>query len=104
MQKDFVHAYALLLLAYSDGMAPVGKTAFIPVLGDDEHELEIVQFGSQLSADELDSAETLAKKLAQKKGKLANPETAGPTKVAEFDQGASSRGRRLQVERRARDD
>ncbi len=82
VQKDFAHAYALLLLAYSDGGRPVGKTALIPVLGDDEHELEIVQFGAQLTTDQLDSAETLAKKLAQKRGKLANPETAGPAEVA----------------------
>lgn len=63
-------------------MTPVGKTALIPVLGDDEAAPEIVQFGAQLTTDELDSAETLAKRLAQKKGKLAHPEMAGPAEVS----------------------
>ncbi len=82
VEKDFVHAYALLLLAYSDGMTPDGGKALVPVLGDVEGEPEIVQFGAQLTNDQLGSAETLAKQLAQKKGKLANPATADPTKVA----------------------
>ena len=68
VQKDLVHAYALLLLAYSDGMTPVGKTAVIPVLGDDEHTLEIVQFGAELSADQLDSARPLRRSLHKKEG------------------------------------
>jgi TPR repeat protein len=82
VKKDFAHAYALLLLAYSDGMSPVGKRAAVPVVGDDESELEIVQFGAQLTNDQLVLAEKLATKLAAKRGKYATTETAGPSEVA----------------------
>ncbi len=95
VQKDFVHAYALLLLAYSDGMAPNGKTAVIPVLGDDEDELEIVQFGAQLTADQLDSAEILAKEARTKERKARKPGNSESRQGCQFSQGASSSHRWL---------
>jgi hypothetical protein len=82
VQKDLVRAYALLLLADSDGLEPVGGKVMIPVIGDDNGELEIVQFGAQLTADQLDQAEGLALKLAAKRGKFANADTAGPSRVS----------------------
>jgi hypothetical protein len=81
-QVDPVRAYALFLLAHSDGMGPVPKKAIVPYVGDDEDELEVVQFGAQLTADQINQAEALAIKLANKKGRFATAETAGPSEVA----------------------
>jgi hypothetical protein len=54
VQRDVVRAYALLLLAYSAGMAPVAGTgAIVPTLGDNPKELEIVEFGAGLTPEQL---------------------------------------------------
>ncbi len=81
VQMDLVHAYALLLMSYSDGMSPVGGSAAVPVIGSDNGELEIVQFGAQLTPDQIVQAEGLAINLARKKGRFATAETAGPSEV-----------------------
>jgi hypothetical protein len=81
VQQDLVHAYALLLLADVDGMEPVGKAA-VPTAGDDADELEIVQFGAQLTAEQIDQAESLATKLSQRRGKFATAEAGGPSEIA----------------------
>jgi len=81
VQKDVAHAFALLLLAYSDGVTPVGKKVFVPVVGDDENALEIVQFGAQLTSEQLDLAEGMATKFAQKRGRFASAETASSLTV-----------------------
>jgi TPR repeat protein len=78
VQPDIVHAYALLLLAYSDGMSPVGKITLIPGVGDDDSELEIVQFGAQLIIDQIDQAESLAMKLAGRRVVAECPIGANP--------------------------
>lgn len=78
---DPVHAYALFLMSYSDGMSPVGGLAAVPVVGSDNGELEIVQFGAQLTPDQIGLAEELAINLARKKGRFATAETAGPSEV-----------------------
>src|ERR1700694_2835251 len=77
--QDLVQAYALLLLADSDGMEPVGHATLVPSVGDDDSELEIVQFGAQLTTEQINQAERLAMKLAGKRGKFATAETAGPS-------------------------
>lgn len=80
--QDLVQAYALLLLADSDGMEPVGHATLVPSVGDDDSELEIVQFGAQLTTEQINQAERLAMKLAGKRGKFATAETAGPSEVS----------------------
>jgi hypothetical protein len=79
--SDLSHAYALLLLAYSDGMSPSGKAALVPNIGDDDSELEIIQFGARLTSDQIRQAENLAIKLAGKRGKLSTAETSDRSKV-----------------------
>jgi hypothetical protein len=81
VQQDLVQAYALLLLADVDGLGPVGKAA-IPTAGDDASELEIVQFGAQLTTEQLDQAESLATKLAGRRGKFTTAETGGPSEIS----------------------
>ncbi len=63
-------------------MSPVGKKAAVPVVGDDENELEIVQFGAQLTAEQIDRGEKLALVLAKARGAFATAETAGPSEIA----------------------
>jgi hypothetical protein len=64
VQKDSVHAFALLLLAYNKGMRPFGEgVAKVPVLSPDPNEFEIVHFGATLSTSELSNAERLASHL-----------------------------------------
>jgi hypothetical protein len=61
IQKDPIRAFALLLIASSNGLAPVGANgAHIPALGTDPNELEIVQFGATLTPGQLFDAERLA--------------------------------------------
>jgi hypothetical protein len=81
VQQDLVQAYALLLLADVDGMEPVGKAA-VPTAGDDASELEIVQFGAQLTAKQIDQAESLATKLSERRGKFATAEAGGPSEIS----------------------
>lgn len=81
VQTDLVHAYALLLMSYSDGMTPVGGLTAVPVVGSDFGELEIVQFGAKLTPDQIGQAEGLAINLARKTGSFATAETAGPSEV-----------------------
>jgi TPR repeat protein len=82
VRQDLVQAYALLLLADSDGMEPVGHITLIPSVGDDGDELEIVQFGAQLTTEQINQAEAIATKLAGKRGTLATAATAGPSEVS----------------------
>jgi hypothetical protein len=83
VQRDLVEAYAWLLLAASDGLHPFGRpVALIPVVADDPHEFEIVQFGAQLTWDQISEAEALATRLARQRGKFADSETGGPKQVA----------------------
>jgi hypothetical protein len=91
VQKDLIRAYALLLLAYSDGMAPVGNITLVPGIGSDDHELEIVQFGAQLTIDQIDQAEGWAIELARQRGRFATAETAGPSEVAKAAKGLRPR-------------
>ena len=65
--KNVVLAYAYLLLAFSEGVTPFGGSDRSPVLGSDPNEFEIVQFGLQLSDQQLAEAEKLAAKLASSK-------------------------------------
>jgi hypothetical protein len=59
--QDLVRAYAYLLLAFAEGVTPLGSAdESAPVLGDDPNEFEIVQFGLRLSDRQLAEAEKLA--------------------------------------------
>jgi hypothetical protein len=62
VNRDPVRAYALLLVAFYEGVRPYGA-AIIPVLGSDPHESEIVQFGQTLSPEQLSKSEELALQL-----------------------------------------
>ena len=65
--QNVVLAYAYLLLAFSEGVTPFGASDGSPALGSDPNEFEIVQFGLQLSDQQLAEAEKLAAKLASSK-------------------------------------
>jgi hypothetical protein len=82
VQQDFVKAYALLLVAYRDGMTPIPKESAVPVFMEDGYELEVIQVGAKLTAEQLDLAEQSAKKIAQERGRLATADTADPSQVA----------------------
>ncbi len=75
VQQDMVRAYALLLLAYGDGMGGTGgrSAAGVPVLGNDADELEIVQIGARLSAEQIAQANQFALNLAKQRGTLLYP-------------------------------
>jgi hypothetical protein len=62
-------------------MSPSGKAALVPNIGDDDSELEIIQFGARLTSDQIRQAENLAIKLAGKRGKLSTAETSDRSKV-----------------------
>ena len=83
VKKDLVHAYALLLVAFSEGVTPFGESgAGTLLLGDDSEEFEIVQFGAHLTDQQLVEAERLASSLVNPHA-IAENGAIGPTGIAD---------------------
>lgn len=83
VKQDLVRAYALLLVAFSEGVTPFGGSgAGAPLLGDDSEEFEIVQFGAQLTEEQLAEAERLASTLVSRHA-IAENGAIGPNGIAD---------------------
>jgi hypothetical protein len=83
VKQDPVHAYALLLIAFSEGVTPFGGSETgAPVLGDDSEEFEIVQFGARLTNEQLVEAEQLALTMVNRHA-IAESGAIGPTGIAD---------------------
>jgi hypothetical protein len=82
VKQDIVRAYALLLVAFSEGVTPFGGGAGMVVLGDDPDEFEIVQFGAHLTEGQLAEAEKLALRLVGPHA-IAENGAIGPTGIAD---------------------
>jgi len=83
VKQDLVHAYALLLVAFSEGVTPFGGSETgTPLLADDSEEFEIVQFGAQLTNEQLVEAERLASSIVSRHA-IAENGAIGPTGIAD---------------------
>jgi hypothetical protein len=83
VKPDLVRAYAWLLIAFSEGVTPFGNSGpDVRLLGGDSQEFEIVQFGAQLTEDELLEAEKLASRLVSPRA-IATNGAIGPTGIAD---------------------
>ena len=83
VKQDLVHAYALLLVAFSEGVTPFGGSETgVPLLGDDSEEFEIVQFGARLTNEQLGEAERLASSIVSRHA-IAENGAIGPTGIAD---------------------
>jgi len=83
VKQDLVRAYALLLVAFSEGVTPFGGSGTgTPLLGDDSEEFEIVQFGAQLTDEQLVEAERLASTIVSRHA-IAENGAIGPSGIAD---------------------
>ena len=83
VKQDLVRAYALLLVAFSEGVTPFGGSETgVPLLGDDSEEFEIVQFGARLTNEQLGEAERLASSIVSRHA-IAENGAIGPTGIAD---------------------
>ena len=97
VKKDLVRAYALLLVAFSEGVTPFGETeASTPILADDSEEFEIVQFGAQLTDEQLVEAERLASTIVSPHA-IAENGAVGPTGIADAIKELRSRRARYKL-------
>jgi hypothetical protein len=97
VKKDLVRAYALLLVAFSEGVTPFGESgASTPILGDDSQEFEIVQFGAQLTDEQLVEAQRLASTIVSPHA-IAENGAVGPTGIADAIKELQSRRARYKL-------
>jgi hypothetical protein len=82
VKQDPVRAYALLLIAFSEGVTPFGGSETGAFLGDDSEEFEIVQFGARLTNEQLLEAEQLAFTMVDRHA-IAESGAIGPTGIAD---------------------